>query len=117
MEPIPQYAIKVIPPECAEAEIYEELHRLDPASPNHTLPCEVVRSDTEQPILIMPYLEKLTKKGSLPRGIVSLLDAFHQIVEVSCTCVPFALAQLTVSPDMWTGNRISARSEHRSYGE
>ena len=92
MEPIPQYAIKVIPPECAEAEIYEELHRLDPASPNHTLPCEVVRSDTEQPILIMPYLEKLMNMGRLPQGISSLLNTFHQIVEVSCTCVPFASA-------------------------
>ena len=92
MEPIPQYAIKVVPPECEEAEIYEELHRLDPASPNHTLPCEVVRSDTEQPILIMPYLEKLTDMGSPPQEIVSVLDTFHQIVEVSCTCVPFASA-------------------------
>ena len=92
MEPIPQYAIKVVPPECEEAEIYEELHRLNPASPNHTLPCEVIPSDAEQPILIMPYLEKLIDMGSLPQGIVSLLDTFHQIVEVSCTCVPFALA-------------------------
>ena len=80
---IPSYAVKVVPPECEEVEIYEQLHRLDPASPNHTLPCDIIRSDTEQPFLIMPCLEKIWEDQERWRwGPVPLLDFFHQVLEV-----------------------------------
>ncbi|RPD58325.1 hypothetical protein L226DRAFT_140090 [Lentinus tigrinus ALCF2SS1-7] len=82
LSPTPQYAVKIIPPESKEAEIYEQLHRLDPASPNHTLPCDVIQSEAEEPFLIMPCLGLFYH--DLERwnwGLSPLLDFFHQIIE------------------------------------
>ena len=80
--------MKLVPPESEEAEIYEQLHRLDPASPNHTLPCDVIRPDAEQPLLIMPCLEDIIDPYHLKWGVVSLLDFFRQVIEVSLAYVP-----------------------------
>ena len=80
----PPYVVKLVPLESEEAEIYEQLHKLDPASPNHTLPCDVIRTDTEQPFLIMPCLEKIHQDLERRRwGVVPLLEYFHQVIEVS----------------------------------
>ena len=86
--PIPQYVVKLVRPESEEAEIYEQLHGLDPASPNHTLPCDVVRSGAEQPFLIMPCLDDIINPDHLKWGIVTLLDFFRQVIEVSLAYVP-----------------------------
>ena len=80
--------MKLVPPKSEEAEIYEQLHRLDPASPNHTLPCDVIRSGAEQPFLIMPCLEDIIDPDHLKWGVVSLLDFFRQVIEVSLAYVP-----------------------------
>ena len=80
----PSYAVKLVPPESEEVDIYEELHQLDPASPNHTLPCDIIRSNTEQPSLIMPCLEKIWDDSERWRwGPVPLVDFFRQVIEVS----------------------------------
>ncbi|RPD58322.1 hypothetical protein L226DRAFT_536729 [Lentinus tigrinus ALCF2SS1-7] len=78
----PNYAVKLVPPGCEEVEIYEQLHRLNPAPPNHTLPCDVISSGVHPPFLIMPYLDKIvghpyTRKWDL----LQILDFFRQVIE------------------------------------
>ena len=51
----PSYAVKLVPPESEEVDIYEELHQLDPASPNHTLPCDI--SESAKSMRAGAYLE------------------------------------------------------------
>ncbi len=77
------WAIKIVEPGSKETEIYDILHALDPASPNHTLPCEVIRHD-ERAFLIMPCLQPILL-GSKRRswGLRPVLDFFRQVVEVS----------------------------------
>lgn len=75
------YAVKIVAPDSEEADIYDLLHQRDPASPNHTLPCEVIRDD--RTILIMPCLEKiLIDPKRRAWDLVPMLDFFRQIVEV-----------------------------------
>ncbi|KAI0764695.1 hypothetical protein C8Q74DRAFT_1283429 [Fomes fomentarius] len=74
------YAVKIVAPDSEEAEIYDLLHQYDPASPNHTLPCEVIRDD--RTILIMPCLEKiLIDPKRRAWDLVPMLDFFRQVVE------------------------------------
>ena len=111
---IPPYAVKVVPPECEEVEIYEQLHRLDPASPNHTLPCDIIRLEVEQPFLIMPCLEKVWHDPDRLRwGLLPLLDFFRQVIEVSRL---EGCRQLRGFRSTRTGYRISARPTYRPHG-
>ena len=74
--------MKIIVPGTEEAEIYDKLHQLSPANPNHTLPCEVAHSpDGRPPILIMPALEKLTNFKKF-HNLSYLLSCYDQVLEV-----------------------------------
>ncbi|RPD58312.1 hypothetical protein L227DRAFT_602095 [Lentinus tigrinus ALCF2SS1-6] len=76
------YAVKVVPPGCEEVEIYEQLLCLSPASPNHTLPCDVICSGTQQPFLIMPFLDKVVHCASDYKwNLLLMLDSFRQVIE------------------------------------
>ncbi|RPD72941.1 hypothetical protein L226DRAFT_141782 [Lentinus tigrinus ALCF2SS1-7] len=78
----PNYAVKLVPPQCEEVEIYEQLHRLNPASPNHTLPCDVICSGTEKPFLIMPCLIKVLDQAECwDWELLPMLDFFRQVLE------------------------------------
>ena len=84
---IPQYAVKIVD-DTNEADIYDQLHRLEPTSPNHTLPCDVIRD--EHQILIMPCLDDaVTALDSVfdAPDLSSLLGFFRQVVEVSHLCL------------------------------
>ncbi|KAI0737959.1 hypothetical protein C8Q80DRAFT_1275989 [Daedaleopsis nitida] len=84
MKEIPQYAVKLITSDGPqEADIYDILHTLDTASPNHTLPCDVIRptTDTEEPFLIMPWLEDIIFYDRSKWGIRPLLKIFRQVIE------------------------------------
>ncbi|KAI0764693.1 hypothetical protein C8Q74DRAFT_1205493 [Fomes fomentarius] len=76
------YAVKIVKHDSEEAEIYDLLHRLDPVSPNHTLPCDVVHG--ERTILIMPLL-KTVLHGSSARSYLAhlsrMLDFFREVLE------------------------------------
>lgn len=76
---IPNYVVKYVSLGNEEANTYDELHRLDPVSPNHTLPCDVIH-EAEGSMLIMPSVDPMTLlfKGSLSTAF----DAFHQVFEV-----------------------------------
>ncbi|KAI0353430.1 hypothetical protein OH77DRAFT_629145 [Trametes cingulata] len=77
----PQYVIKILDPDTQELAAYERLLRLDPASPNHTLPCEI--SELGHPLLIMPYLTSVYSiYGGRIWTLYQLLGIFLQIVEV-----------------------------------
>ena len=77
----PRYAVKIVPSGSQEADIYDQLHRLDPASPNHTLPCTIV--DGEVRFLIMPCLEHiLARPDRLELGLGAMLRLFRQVLEV-----------------------------------
>ncbi|KAI0711683.1 hypothetical protein C8Q76DRAFT_769453 [Earliella scabrosa] len=76
----PRYAVKIVPSGSQEADIYDQLHRLDPASPNHTLPCTIVRGEVR--FLIMPCLEHiLARPDRLELGLSAMLRLFRQVLE------------------------------------
>ncbi|KAI0737954.1 hypothetical protein C8Q80DRAFT_287537 [Daedaleopsis nitida] len=85
--PTVQYAVKVIPPDGQqEVDIYEMLHKLYPASPNHTLPCDIIRPHrgtvgTEEPFLIMPCLDKLPIMEHRTLTTRRFLNICQQVVE------------------------------------
>ena len=83
---IPQYAVKIVD-DTNEADIYDQLHRLEPTSPNHTLPCDVIRD--EHKVLIMPYLHcdvTVAPERRIPH-LSALLEFFRQVVEVRHSCL------------------------------
>ena len=112
----PPYAVKVVPQQTEEAEIYEQLLRCDPSSPNHTLPCDVIRPEAEQPFLIMPCLEDIFLGPERSRwALLPLLDFFHQVIEVSRM---YAYRRHSRGFDTtYTGRRVPTRSAYRTYGE
>ncbi|KAI0365217.1 hypothetical protein BV20DRAFT_954794 [Pilatotrama ljubarskyi] len=76
----PQYVIKILDLDTQELAVYERLLRLDPASPNHTLPCEI--SELGHPLLIMPHLTSVYSiHGGRIWTLYQLLGVFLQIVE------------------------------------
>ena len=53
-----QHAVKIVPDDSAENYIYPFLYiDLDSNASNHSLPCEVIRSQSQSTILVMPYVE------------------------------------------------------------
>ncbi|KAI0711749.1 hypothetical protein C8Q76DRAFT_65274 [Earliella scabrosa] len=101
---IPQYAVKIVD-DTIEADIYDQLHRLEPTSPNHTLPCHVIRD--EHQTLIMPCLDDATALDSVFRApdLSSLLGFFRQVVEG----VEFLHSHNIAHMDMCNGQLIAAR--------
>ncbi|KAI0357914.1 hypothetical protein OH77DRAFT_1314205 [Trametes cingulata] len=76
----PQYAVKILDLATEELAIYQRLLELDPASPNHTLPCQVTQLG--HPLLIMPrLLEVYAMFGTAQWTLYELLSVFLQIVE------------------------------------
>ncbi|KAI0076781.1 hypothetical protein K474DRAFT_1597253 [Panus rudis PR-1116 ss-1] len=80
--PVP-YAVKIIKPDSPEADIYDLLHQLNPASPNHTLPCDVIRHGSKQAILLMPFLEQdiVDAVHGKEENLMTLLGLFLQVIE------------------------------------
>ncbi|KAI0764694.1 hypothetical protein C8Q74DRAFT_1335441 [Fomes fomentarius] len=72
------YAVKIVKAGSEEADIYDLLHRLRPASANHTLPCDVIRG--EHTILIMPFLQTLLYDSTWVE-LDRMLDFFRQVLE------------------------------------
>ncbi|KAI0365046.1 hypothetical protein BV20DRAFT_955088 [Pilatotrama ljubarskyi] len=103
----PQYAIKILDLETNELAIYERLLQLDPASPNHTLPCEL--SQLGHPLLIMPRLGSVYSfRGRRRWTLYEVLGVFLQIVEG----VEF-LHQLNIAHmDICRDNVIGAHTNH-----
>ncbi|KAI0751756.1 hypothetical protein C8Q80DRAFT_1159182 [Daedaleopsis nitida] len=76
---MPPYVVKAVNPAGQEANIYERLRGLSPASPNHTLPgCDVIRS--EPPILIMPAVGEFLLDFTM-WDLHTLLRCYYQILE------------------------------------
>ncbi|KAI0357913.1 hypothetical protein OH77DRAFT_1314104 [Trametes cingulata] len=76
----PQYAIKILDLGTEELAIYERLLQLDPASPNHTLPCDITQ--VGYPLLVMPCLSDVRAMNRTAGcTLYELLGIFLQIVE------------------------------------
>ncbi len=88
--------MKILNPDSEEADIYHKLHRLDPTAPNHTLPCDIIRSETNQSIVIMPLLMDLMSCDISRWDRSTLLRHFHQILEVGDAHRPPPLVVLVV---------------------
>ena len=73
--------VKILNPATEEKAIYERLLRLDCASPNHTVPCDL--SKEGHPLLIMPSLSDFIFLGPRQWSLWDLLGIFLQLVEVS----------------------------------
>ncbi|KAI0370821.1 hypothetical protein BV20DRAFT_943584 [Pilatotrama ljubarskyi] len=78
----PQYVIKILDLSTQELPIYERLLRNLDCPANHTLPCEIIRSD--HPVLVMPMLSSIDAScialdGGTP--LAPLFRAFHELVE------------------------------------
>ncbi|KAI0363092.1 hypothetical protein BV20DRAFT_1069660 [Pilatotrama ljubarskyi] len=102
----PQYTIKILNLDTEELAIYERLLRLDPASPNHTLPCEI--SQSGHPLLIMPYLTGWTifQKPS-ERNVYNVLGLFLQVLEG----VEFLHSNRIAHLDLCPGNVLVAHPQ------
>ncbi|KAI0357890.1 hypothetical protein OH77DRAFT_1475742 [Trametes cingulata] len=76
----PRYAIKILDLATQELAVYERLLQLSPASPNHTLTCEITQLG--HPLLIMPHLGSVYSMfGGHSWSLYQLLSVFLQIVE------------------------------------
>ncbi|KAI0357916.1 hypothetical protein OH77DRAFT_1519220 [Trametes cingulata] len=108
----PQYAIKILDLETEELAIYERLLRLDLASPNHTLPCEITQLG--HPLLIMPRLHSVYGMfGGSRWKLYELLSVFLQIVEGVEFLHRLRIAHLDLCLDNVIGARAPEAQYHR----
>ncbi|KAI0696977.1 hypothetical protein C8T65DRAFT_29164 [Cerioporus squamosus] len=108
----PPYAVKIVPPDSEEADIYEQLLRLNPASPNHTLPCDVIHAETDQSFLIMPCLETVLLESARRQWeLLSLLDFFYQVMEG----IEFMHELHIAHMDMYDGQVVIASERQVAY--
>ncbi|RDX44625.1 hypothetical protein OH76DRAFT_1408853 [Lentinus brumalis] len=106
----PPYAVKIVPSDSEEADIYERLHRLDPTSPNHTLPCDVIHA--KQAFLIMPCLDTiLYHPVCRGRGLLPLLAFFRQVMEG----IEFLHERNIAHMDMYHGQVVVASERHVAF--
>ncbi|RDX53692.1 hypothetical protein OH76DRAFT_1479484 [Lentinus brumalis] len=103
-----RFAVKITDASSEEASIYDKLLRLGPASPNHVLPCTVVRSDTQQPFIIMPCLTDLTNAGLWKWNLMSCARSFRQMVEAAEMLHRQKIAHL----DIAVNNFVMAKAHH-----
>ncbi|KAI0628802.1 hypothetical protein C8Q77DRAFT_1145477 [Trametes polyzona] len=78
----PCHVVKVLKLDNEELSIYEYLLQRNPASPNHTIPCEL--STLGHPLLIMPYVCKLVSLGPATVGgwtSFDILSLYLQLTE------------------------------------
>ncbi|KAI0716410.1 hypothetical protein C8Q76DRAFT_724134 [Earliella scabrosa] len=76
-----RYVVKITEPSTEEVQIYEKLHQRSLASPNHTLPCQIIRPLDNPPFIIMPLLHELIFLGTWKWDLRTLLHHFSQILE------------------------------------
>ncbi|KAI0718440.1 hypothetical protein C8T65DRAFT_827656 [Cerioporus squamosus] len=79
---VPHYVVKIVKESSQEAEIYDRLKQYDRASPNHTVPCDVIRTESRFPLLVMPCVSHYDEQIFSEWKITEVLDCFRQIVEV-----------------------------------
>ncbi|KAI0737957.1 hypothetical protein C8Q80DRAFT_1275987 [Daedaleopsis nitida] len=116
LKEIPQYAVKLITSDGPqEADIYDILNTLDTTSPNHSLPCDVIRptTDTEEPFLIMPWLEDIIFYDRSKWGIRPLLEIFRQVIEG----IEFLHRLQIAHMDMYDGQILIATKRQVVYHE
>ncbi|KAI0711505.1 hypothetical protein C8Q76DRAFT_61032 [Earliella scabrosa] len=100
------YAVKILDTEGREASFYDQLRSLGLSRPNHTLPCDIIRSEPRQ-FLIMPCLES-------PRlfchswTVVGMLEFLYQVLEGFEFLHNHHIAHL----DFYHENVIMATEEH-----
>ncbi|KAI0349867.1 hypothetical protein OH77DRAFT_1431613 [Trametes cingulata] len=103
----PRYAIKILNSKTEELLIYKRLLRLSPASPNHTIPCEL--SQSGHPLLIMPLLDDVIGlRPTRPWTLHEMLSLFLQVVEG----VEFLHRLHIVHMDLCPSNVLAAGLHH-----
>ncbi|KAI0365032.1 hypothetical protein BV20DRAFT_955127 [Pilatotrama ljubarskyi] len=108
----PQYAIKILDLATQELAAYERLLQLDPASPNHTLPCDI--TELGHPLLIMPYLGSVySMLGPYKWTLYQLLSVFLQIVEGVEFLHRLHIVHMDLCIDNVVGCGISDAEDHR----
>ncbi|RDX46417.1 hypothetical protein OH76DRAFT_1406924 [Lentinus brumalis] len=78
---VPHYVVKIVKEFSQEAEIYDQLKQYSRASPNHTVPCDVIRNESQLPLLIMPCVSHYDDQIFSDWNITQVVDYFRQIVE------------------------------------
>ena len=74
--------VKILDTASEELPINEKLLQLISNSPNHILPSTIIRSDTPQPFVIMPYVTDLTDSWFRTWDLRMFVHSFRQMVEV-----------------------------------
>ena len=75
-----QHVVKIVPEDSAENYIYPYLFSdINSNSSNHTLPCEVIKSNSNSTVLVMPFV----RSALCPMDSVSdFCDCVSQVLEV-----------------------------------
>ncbi|KAI0365012.1 hypothetical protein BV20DRAFT_1028777 [Pilatotrama ljubarskyi] len=108
----PQYVIKILDLDTQELAAYERLLQLNPAPPNHTLPCEI--TELGHPLLIMPYLGSVSSMlGPQRWSLYQLLSVSLQIVEGVEFLHRLHIAHMDLCIDNLVGAYPSDAKDHR----
>ncbi|RPD79429.1 hypothetical protein L226DRAFT_531238, partial [Lentinus tigrinus ALCF2SS1-7] len=78
---VPPYVVKIVKESSQEVAIYELLQQCDRASPNHTVPCEVIYTDSRPPLLLMPCVGQYSLQFFPHWTTDQVADRFRQIAE------------------------------------
>ncbi len=109
---IPQYVVKVLDPATEEGPIPERL-QVNPSSPNHGLPSEIIPSEPR--LLVMPFVGDMGCIEHKNRPASFFLDMFYQTIEVR---LPFPrVTCLDTNAETSTGRRVSASVADRTPSE
>ncbi|EIW59044.1 uncharacterized protein TRAVEDRAFT_71254 [Trametes versicolor FP-101664 SS1] len=79
MEP-PIWVVKIVEPGNQEAVIYQRLQR-SPCRRNHTVPCDIIDSEGQKTILLMPQVRSLAAARLSRWPLSKVMDVFLQVVE------------------------------------
>ncbi|RPD65166.1 hypothetical protein L226DRAFT_250026 [Lentinus tigrinus ALCF2SS1-7] len=93
------YTVKIVKETSEEADIYDQLRQNDRASPNHTLPCDVIRSSSHPAILVMPCAAPFRTQFFPDWTMGQVLDSLLQIVEGLEFLHDHHLVHLDLRPD------------------
>ncbi|KAI0350791.1 hypothetical protein OH77DRAFT_1005117 [Trametes cingulata] len=97
------HVVKVVEEDSREADIYRLLQSHQ--SPrNHTIPCEIIESAGQQPILLMPSLSSMDHAGLPDWPLSRMLSVFLQVVEA----VEYLHDHNIVHLDICNGNILMA---------
>ena len=109
---IPPYVVKIVKEGSEEADIYTRFLRYDRASPNHSVPCDVVRTESQRSLLVMPSIGGFKEQAFSRWTVSQLLDCLHQLVEV---CYHEPCRSFVVLTRWVIGSGILARSSYRAF--